>query len=161
MIRKVGEADDQIDTGGDHQVHFADVVGGARHRVTDRTQVVEGHAFAEQADVQLFAGVAFGALAEGGRRKSFGRIAAQRAAVASPQLPSAATAMPRKSRPVAAYRMPRRLVAGSTPPAPRCQTRRTASSQTAADDGANGNRPSVLARIGRFRCGVRPKFCFT
>ncbi len=52
----------QVYARAEHQVDFAHVVRGARHGVAHRLQVVEGHALAEQGDVELIADVAFDAL---------------------------------------------------------------------------------------------------
>ena len=61
--RQVGE----VDEGGvDHLVDQARVVGGARHQVADALAVVKGLTLAEQAAVQLVAGVALQAVPEAG-----------------------------------------------------------------------------------------------
>jgi hypothetical protein len=51
-------ADHQVDTGAEQVVHFANIVGGARHGIAHRLQTVEGHALAEQGQVQFVADVA-------------------------------------------------------------------------------------------------------
>ncbi len=55
---EVGRADDEIDARVQHQVHLTHVVGGAGHCVADRLQVVEGHALAQQAQVEFLPRVA-------------------------------------------------------------------------------------------------------
>ena len=55
-------ADHQVDARAEHQVDLAHVIGGARHRIAHGLQVVEGHALAQQRDVDLVADVAFEAL---------------------------------------------------------------------------------------------------
>ena len=55
-------SDDEVQSRAEHEVHFAHVVGGARHRVAHRLEVVEGHALAEQGQVQFVADVALDAL---------------------------------------------------------------------------------------------------
>jgi|GEM_PF-6469859 len=64
MTRKKKRADYQVNARVEHQVDFTDIVGGACHCIADRLQVVKGHAFAEQGDVQLIAGFALQLLAE-------------------------------------------------------------------------------------------------
>ena len=61
--REVGKVDQ---TGVDHLVDHARVVGGARHQVADALAVVKGLTLAEQAAVQFVAGVALQAVAEAG-----------------------------------------------------------------------------------------------
>ena len=56
------DADHQVDARAEHQVDLAHVIRGARHGVAHRLQVVEGHALAEQGDVQLVADIALHAL---------------------------------------------------------------------------------------------------
>ncbi len=52
----------QIETRAEHVIHFAHVIGGARHGIADRLEVVEGHALAKQGDVQLVAHIALDTL---------------------------------------------------------------------------------------------------
>ena len=55
-------ADHQVQARAEHEVDLAHVVGGARHRVADGLQVMEGHALAEQGDIELVADIALHAL---------------------------------------------------------------------------------------------------
>ena len=52
-------ADHHVQPGAEEEVHFAHVVGGARHGIAHRLQVVKGHALAQQAGIQLAPHVAF------------------------------------------------------------------------------------------------------
>ena len=54
-----GRIRDQHHAGAEHQVEHAHVVGGAGHDVADPLPAVEGLALAQQADVQLVAGIPF------------------------------------------------------------------------------------------------------
>ena len=60
---EVGRAHDQVDARVQHQVDLAHVVGGPGHRVADGLARMEGHALAEQARVELVAGIALESLA--------------------------------------------------------------------------------------------------
>ncbi len=59
---EVGRADHQVQPGAEQVVDLAHVVRRPGHRVADRLQAVEGHALAQQAEVQLLADVALDAL---------------------------------------------------------------------------------------------------
>ena len=63
-IKKHRRADHQVQPGVEHQVDLAHIVGGTRHQVAGGVRVVERHAFAHQAGVDLVARVAFQALAD-------------------------------------------------------------------------------------------------
>ncbi len=57
-----GRADDQVNARAEHQVDLAHVVRSTRHGIANRLEVVEGHALAQQGDVELVADVALEAL---------------------------------------------------------------------------------------------------
>ena len=62
--QEIERADHQVDAGVEHQVHLAHVVGGPGHQVARGPQVVERHALADQAAVQLVAGITLQPLAQ-------------------------------------------------------------------------------------------------
>ena len=55
-------ADHQVDARAEHVIDFAHVIGGTCHGIADRLEIVEGHALAEQGNVQLIAHITFDAL---------------------------------------------------------------------------------------------------
>ncbi len=57
-------ADHQVDARAEHVIDFAHIIGGARHGIADRLEVVEGHALAEQGNVQFIAHIAFDPLGQ-------------------------------------------------------------------------------------------------
>ena len=62
--QREARVDDQVDARVHHRVELAHVVGGARHHVADPLAVVERLALAEQAQIQLVAGVALQSLCD-------------------------------------------------------------------------------------------------
>ncbi len=55
-------ADHQVDARAEHIIDFTYVIGGACHGIANRLEAVEGHAFAEQGDIQFIAHIALDAL---------------------------------------------------------------------------------------------------
>ena len=51
--------DHHVQPGAEEEVHLAHIVGGARHGIAHRLQVMEGHALAEQVGVKLTPHIAF------------------------------------------------------------------------------------------------------
>src|SRR3990172_10887159 len=49
-----GGANNQVKAGVEHQVDLAHIVGGTRHSVANGLKAMEGHALAQQADVEFF-----------------------------------------------------------------------------------------------------------
>src|SRR5208283_2939310 len=56
---KQSRTDHEIRSGAKHEVDLAYIVGGARHRVADRLEIMEGHAFSKQGNVKFVANIAF------------------------------------------------------------------------------------------------------
>ena len=51
-----------VETRAEQKIDLAHIIGGARHGISHWLQIVEGHAFAEQAGIQFTAHIAFNAL---------------------------------------------------------------------------------------------------